>query len=96
MNDGAFDSAEYTEPTRALPATVLELYQEALKKRGFERDENQYSAVLRLQNLFEAWSDYKRRRSTALRRLVVRPELPRGIYLRGSVGRGKTFLMDSF
>lgn len=96
MTEGVFDSAEYTEQARTLPVTVLELYQEALRKRGFDPDDSQYAAVLRLQNLYEAWTDYKRRRSTALRRLVVRPPLPRGIYLWGSVGRGKTFLMDSF
>jgi cell division protein ZapE len=96
VSDEVFHSAEYTEPGKALPVTVLELYQEALRKRGYEPDEAQYAAVLRLQNLYEAWTDYKRRRSTALRRLVVRPPLPRGIYLWGEVGRGKTFLMDSF
>jgi len=78
------------------PASVLELYQEALRKRGFEPDSAQNSAVLRLQQLYEQWSDYKRQRSTALRRLVVHPPLPRGVYLWGPVGRGKTFLMDSF
>jgi cell division protein ZapE len=96
VSNEAFDAAEYTEPARALPVTVLELYQEALRKRGFDPDDAQYAAVLRLQHLYEAWTDYKRRRRTALHRLVVRPPLPRGIYLWGAVGRGKTFLMDSF
>ena len=80
----------------AEPATVLELYREALRRRGFEQDPSQHTAVTRLQQLFEDWSDYKRQRSTALRRLVVHPPLPRGVYLWGPVGRGKTFLMDSF
>jgi cell division protein ZapE len=80
----------------AEPASVLELYQEALRKRGFEPDASQHAAVARLQQLFEEWSDYKRQRATALRRLIVHPPLPRGVYLWGPVGRGKTFLMDSF
>ena len=78
------------------PSSVLALYDEALRKRGFVEDPSQRLAVARLQHLFEEWSAYKQRRRTALQRLVVRPPLPRGVYLWGDVGRGKTFLMDSF
>lgn len=91
-----FDSIEYTEPAKRLTATVAELYRETLERRGFAADDAQYAAVMRLQRVYEEWMAYKARRSSALRRLVVRPALPRGVYLWGGVGRGKSFLMDSF
>ncbi len=68
-----FDSAEYTQPAARLPLTVLEYYQQTLAKRGFVRDEAAVRArCMRLQRLYEEWAAYKERRSTALRRLVVR------------------------
>ena len=75
---------------------VLSLYRQHLDKRGFLPDPSQQRAVERLQQLYEEWSAYKRRRSSALKRLVVKPALPKGVYLWGAVGRGKSFLMDSF
>ena len=75
---------------------VLALYEQSLSRRGFVSDPAQWRAVERLQRLYEEWRAYKARRSTALRRLLVRPPLPKGVYLWGPVGRGKSFLMDSF
>jgi cell division protein ZapE len=75
---------------------VVALYRHNLEKRGFIPDPAQWRAVERLQQLYEEWSDYKARRSNALKRLLVKPALPRGVYLWGPVGRGKSFLMDAF
>jgi cell division protein ZapE len=75
---------------------VVSLYEQSLAKRGFVSDPSQWSAVERLQRLFEEWTAYKAKRSNALKRLLVKPPPPRGVYLWGGVGRGKSFLMDSF
>ena len=75
---------------------VVAVYRQNLAKRGFVEDSSQWRAVERLQRLFEEWSAYKARRNSALKRLLVRPPLPKGVYLWGPVGRGKSFLMDAF
>ena len=72
VTEDATEAPRVATPLLREPASVLELYREALRKRGFAPDDSQYAAVLRLQNLYEAWTDYKRRRRTALHRLVVR------------------------
>ncbi|MDH4093481.1 MAG: cell division protein ZapE [Betaproteobacteria bacterium] len=72
------------------------MYEQSLARRGFVADPSQRRAVERLQRLFEEWGAYKARRNTALKRLLVKPPLPKGVYLWGAVGRGKSFLMDAF
>jgi cell division protein ZapE len=94
----AGDSAlDVEQPSaRGAQADVVTLYREHLARRGFVSDPSQWRAVERLQRLYEEWTAYKARRNNALKRLLVRPPLPKGVYLWGAVGRGKSFLMDSF
>ena len=75
---------------------VVSLYEQSLAKRGFVSDPSQWRAVERLQRLYQEWTEYKAKRSNALKRLLVKPPPPKGVYLWGAVGRGKSFLMDSF
>jgi cell division protein ZapE len=75
---------------------VKHYYASALAARGYQSDEAQLRAVDRLQRCHEEWVAYKARRSNSVRRLLIRPDVPRGVYLWGGVGRGKSFLMDSF
>jgi len=75
---------------------VHECYAQALTQRGFQPDPAQQRAVDELQKIYDAWLTYRTQRARVLTRLIHRPQPPRGIYMWGGVGRGKSFLMDSF
>jgi cell division protein ZapE len=76
--------------------TVTEIYHQTLAERGYQADPAQLRAVAALQRCQDEWIAYKSRRSNALTKALIRPPLPRGVYMHGGVGRGKSFLMDSF
>lgn len=75
---------------------VQEYYEHALVTRGFKADDAQRRAVDRLQRAYDEWVAFKAQRSSKFKRLINRPDVPRGLYMWGGVGRGKSFLMDSF
>ena len=76
--------------------SVLQAYQAELAKRGFESDPAQLRAVAALDRCAGEWARYKLRRSNAVKKLINHPDVPRGVYMYGGVGRGKSFLMDLF
>lgn len=75
---------------------VRALYEELLVQRGYTSDPAQMRGVEALERCEQAWANYKVRRSHKIKRLLVRPSIPHGVYLYGGVGRGKSLLMDCF
>lgn len=67
-----------------------------LAQRGATLDHAQAAALDRLQQLSDELAAFRTARRSTLKRLLSRPAVPRGLYLYGGVGRGKSFLMDSF
>ena len=75
---------------------MIDAFDAALTARGIVADEAQRTAAVRLQDFYDGLLALKAARRTRLRKLLVRPDLPRGVWFWGGVGRGKSFLMDCF
>jgi cell division protein ZapE len=80
--------------------TPWQRYQSDLEREDFSHDPAQKGAVLLLQDLYERLLAQSPR-AAGLRGLIGRfrrekPEPELGLYLWGGVGRGKTYLMDTF
>jgi cell division protein ZapE len=67
-----------------------------LDRRRIVLDHAQLGALDRLQRLHDELVEFRRARLSLLRRWFHPPLPPRGVYLWGGVGRGKSFLMDAF
>lgn len=89
---------ETASPAEGNPSwgPVRAAYEAELKVRGYQSDPAQLRAIEALERCAAEWSHFKQRRSNALKKFINRLPIPRGVYMFGGVGRGKSFLMDCF
>jgi cell division protein ZapE len=76
--------------------SVRSAYDQELLNRGYQADPAQLRAVEALERCAQEWAAYQESLKSPFRFLKKKPELPRGVYMFGGVGRGKSFLMDCF
>lgn len=83
-----------------MPESLKNAYLHAVAERGLREDQAQLAVLERLEPLRLALAGPPEKRRTGLGRLIRRSSgthaAPRGLYLWGGVGRGKSMLMDLF
>lgn len=75
---------------------LIDYLEPLLDHRQSTLDPAQVAAMERLQELADELEAFRAARESRLKRIFAAPSVPRGIYLWGGVGRGKSLLMDSF
>src|SRR5574340_275771 len=75
---------------------LIDYLEPLLDHRQSTLDPAQVAAMDRLQQLADELEAFRAARESRLKRIFAAPPVPRGIYLWGGVGRGKSLLMDSF
>lgn len=80
----------------AKPSTTIDAYRALVASGAIEHDPAQEAAADQLQMLHDALRGYQPGKKRGLFGLGGSVEAPRGLYIFGGVGRGKSMLMDMF